>query len=73
MGSYSIELMTPLQSGDVMFCLALRGINPTSMILCVKKLIPAQKAGGATLPLCHVLLHKWRQVTPLQETQVLAL
>lgn len=52
-----------------MFSLALRRINPTSNVPCVKKLIPAQKAGGATLPLRHV--HKWKQVTPLQETQVL--
>lgn len=63
--------MMPLRSGDVMFSLPLRGINHISMTPCVKKLIPAQKAGGAILPLRHVLLHKWRQVTPLQETQVL--
>lgn len=64
--------MTPRRSGDFMFSLALRRINPTSGVLCVKKLIPAQKARGATLPLRRVLLHKWWQVTPLQETQVMA-
>lgn len=66
-----IDLMTPLRSGDVMLSLAFRRIDPTCMVPCLKKLIPAQKAGGATLPLRHVVLHKWRQVTPLQETQVL--
>lgn len=64
--------MTPPRSGAVTFSLALRRINPTSTVLCVKKLIPAQKAGGATLPLCHVLPHKWWQVTRFQETQFLA-
>ena len=49
-----------------MLSFALRRINPTSVAL-----NPAQKAGGAALPLRHVLLHKWWQVTPLQETQVM--
>lgn len=37
----------------------------------MKKLILAQRAGGATLPLLNVRLHKWRQVTHIQETQIL--
>lgn len=55
-----------------MFSLALWGIDLTTMAPVCEEVDPAApKAGGAPLPLRHVLLHKWRQVTPLQETQVL--